>query len=93
MRRTAPCTILLLVPALAWGSAGYADPDRGSCVDAAPSAAHGSAPDANTATPARTGNRPQATPASTQGGGGDGDMNLPRMRMPRWHSFLPGMFR
>lgn len=37
-----------------------------------------------------------SSPATTRGGGGDGDVNapaLPRPRGPKWHSFLPGMFR
>ena len=35
-----------------------------------------------------------ASPATTRGGGSDGDdMPIPRLRAPRWHSFLPGMFR
>lgn len=93
MRRVAPCLILLLAPALAWAASGsYADPDRGSCVDAQPSAAHGTAPDADPAPAAHAGSeRPHST--ATQGGGNDGELMVPRMRMPRWHSFLPGMFR
>ncbi len=33
-----------------------------------------------------------ATPATSQGGGGDEDAVM-RMRVPKWNSFLPGMFR
>lgn len=32
------------------------------------------------------------TPATSQGGGGD-DESVLRMRVPKWNSFLPGMFR
>lgn len=35
-------------------------------------------------------------PATSRGGGDDGDATspaLPRPRSPKWHSFLPGMFR
>lgn len=35
-------------------------------------------------------------PGTTRGGGDDGDVSapvLPRPRGPKWHSFLPGMFR
>lgn len=94
MRRVAPCLILLLAPTLAWAASGssYADPDRGSCVDAPQSAAHGTAPDADSAPAAHTGTAHPHSP-TTQGGGNDGELVVPRMRMPRWHSFLPGMFR
>ncbi|WDS35562.1 hypothetical protein [Pseudoxanthomonas sp.] len=33
-----------------------------------------------------------STPATSQGGGGDEDAVI-RMRVPKWNSFLPGMFR
>lgn len=95
MRRVAPCLILLLAPALAWAAApgSYADPDRGTCVDAAQSDAHGTPADADPAssTPHSGNTHPHA--ATSQGGGNDGELVVPRMRMPRWHSFLPGMFR
>lgn len=91
MRRVALYVILLLAPSLAWAASGsYADPDHGTCVDAPQSAARGAAPDADAAPAAHT-TRPHST--TTQGGGNDGDLMVPRMRMPRWHSFLPGMFR
>ena len=38
--------------------------------------------------------KPAATATSTNSGGGGGDDDaLPRPRSPKWHSFLPGMFR
>ncbi|WP_434027102.1 hypothetical protein [[Pseudomonas] boreopolis] len=93
MRRVAPCLILLLAPTLAWAASGsYADPDRGPCVDAPHSAARGAAPDTDSAPPAHA-NGTRSRSSTTQGGGNDGDLVVPRMRMPRWHSFLPGMFR
>lgn len=77
---------------------------RGACVYAP--AAHASNLEARTETlpapsPARTprisssANMPAvASPATTRGGGSDGDdLPIPRLRAPRWHSFLPGMFR
>jgi hypothetical protein len=86
--------MLLLVPTLAWASVGYADPDRGTCVDAPVSAARPTPGDGDAGSAARqAAPAHQATPATTHGGGGDGELVLPRMRMPRWHSFLPGMFR
>ncbi len=36
--------------------------------------------------------KPAATVRNSGGGGGDDDA-LPRVRAPKWHSFLPGMFR
>lgn len=88
--------ILLLAPALAWASSGssYADPDRGTCLDAPQSAARAAAPDTDNASAAHAGTaHPHAASGTTQGGGNDGELVVPRMRMPRWHSFLPGMFR
>ena len=35
---------------------------------------------------------PAGTPAGSRGGGGDDDTPL-QVRVPKWHSFLPGMFR
>lgn len=34
-----------------------------------------------------------ATPATVRGGGDDDDAPMTRPRAPKWHSFLPGMFR
>jgi hypothetical protein len=36
--------------------------------------------------------KPSASSGTSTGGGGDDDV-LPRLRAPKWHSFLPGMFR
>jgi len=84
--------ILLLAPAAAWASDALSDADRGGCIYAN-SAAHGPTPDTdNGAAPHPPAHKP-GTPATTTGGGSDGDVPLPRMRIPRWHSFLPGMFR
>lgn len=33
------------------------------------------------------------TPATGQGGGGSDEDAVLRMRVPKWNSFLPGMFR
>ncbi|HEY0335118.1 MAG TPA: hypothetical protein VGC74_15655 [Stenotrophomonas sp.] len=89
MRRLA-CLLLFLTPALAWASGGVAEADRGACVSTA-SAAHGPAPDPLTAPPAHS---PAHRPAGAASGGGeDSELLQPRGRMPKWHSFLPGMFR
>nr|WP_187128024.1 hypothetical protein [Xanthomonas massiliensis] len=52
-------------------------------------------PDAASATiPGASRTAPRAiAPGVTTGGGSDGESLLPRSRLPRWHSFLPGMFR
>lgn len=93
MRPVASCLILLLAPSLAWAAAptGIADPDRGSCVDSPRSGEHSMALDGDPNPASHSGTARSHT--STTQGGGDGDLFAPRMRMPRWHSYLPGMFR
>ncbi|KGE50710.1 hypothetical protein WCN79_03675 [Xanthomonas axonopodis pv. vasculorum] len=90
MRRLTVCLLMLLAPLAALASDQLVDGDHDSCISTN-SAACGRTP-APEAAPARTSPH-KATPA-TGGGGSDGDSLFPRMRtMPRWHSFLPGMFR
>ncbi|MBB3780108.1 hypothetical protein FHY16_002891 [Xanthomonas campestris] len=91
MRRITVCLLLLLAPLAALASDPLTDGDHESCVSSN-SAARGRTPNSDPAAPARA---PAHKPApATGGGGGDGDGLFPRMRtMPRWHSFLPGMFR
>ncbi|AOY67409.1 hypothetical protein IPT12_12880 [Xanthomonas perforans] len=91
MRRITVCLLLLLAPLAALASDQLIDGDHDSCISTN-SAARGRTP-APEAAPAR--NSPhKATPSTGGGGGSDGDSLFPRMRtMPRWHSFLPGMFR
>ncbi|KAF1685993.1 hypothetical protein B1992_09820 [Pseudoxanthomonas broegbernensis] len=86
--------LLLAAPALCWAADGDPDaaPKRGACVyvrPAATAAPDHDAPQARPATPAVARSVPK--PAS---GGGDAEAPMaPRARGPRWHSFLPGMFR
>lgn len=92
MRRVAPCLILLLAPPLACAAAlgSYAESDSSPCLEAQASPAQVSP----SASDARSAARPPAhPPAISQGGGSDSDLVLPKPRIPRWHSFLPGMFR
>ena len=90
MRRLA-CLLLFLTPAVAWASGGVAEADRGTCV-AASSAAHGPAPEPVVPAGAHPPvHRPAG--AASNGGGDDSELLQPRGRMPKWHSFLPGMFR
>lgn len=89
MRRFLPCLILLLPLAAAHASDALASKQRNDCVYAAPTEA-----DAVHARPASAARPPAsaAKPAAPSGGGSDSDL-VPRLRMPKWHSFLPGMFR
>ncbi|QDI05339.1 hypothetical protein E4A48_18140 [Xanthomonas cerealis pv. cerealis] len=90
MRRFLPCLILLLLPlAAAQASEALASKQRNDCVytDATDADAVQARP-ASTARPASA----AAKPAAPSGGGSDSDL-VPRLRMPKWHSFLPGMFR
>ncbi|KTF41293.1 hypothetical protein ISN34_02960 [Xanthomonas translucens pv. translucens] len=90
MRRFLPCLILLLLPlAAAQASEAPASKQRNDCVytDATDADAVQARP-ASTARPSSA----AAKPAAPSGGGNDSDL-VPRLRMPKWHSFLPGMFR
>ncbi|MBB5878356.1 hypothetical protein FHR66_003901 [Xanthomonas sp. F4] len=89
MRRSLPCLLLLLLPlAAAHASNVLAEKPHTDC-------AYGDTPDADSApTRAPATHAPSSTkPASTTTGGGSDSDLVPRMRMPKWHSFLPGMFR
>ncbi len=91
MRCLAHCLVLLMAPALANASAALASDGRGDCVytsgdtDRTPTARAAAA-----AVPSPA--KPAASQATSSGGGGDDDV-LKGLRAPRWHSFLPGMFR
>lgn len=93
MRRYAHCLILLSMPFAASATAAL-DDSRGACVysagDAASQRTPSTAPATATAKPAQV--RPAANATSSSGGGGDDDV-LQRIRAPKWHSYLPGMFR
>ena len=89
MRCLAHCLVLLMAPMLANAANAAASDGQGGCLTAdaerTPSARSAAAavPVTNKAAPA---------PAASAGGGGEDDV-LPRLRAPKWHSFLPGMFR
>ena len=99
MRRLtlAPLVLLLAAPLCQAADADSADaPKKGACVYARPAAATGTAdsddaPQARPATPPVA--RSTARPAAGNGGGDAADSVQVRPRGPRWHSFLPGMFR
>ena len=96
MRRFAHCLILLLAPCSAvWAEEGFDKSQRGACVYSSDTprapANRAASSTAATATPAvRT---PRPVVENNNGGGGSEDDLMQRMRAPRWHSFLPGMFR
>ncbi|MBN6113616.1 MULTISPECIES: hypothetical protein [Xanthomonas] len=91
MRRFLPCLILLLLPlAAAHASDALANKQRNDCVYADTTDADAAqARPAPAARPPASSAKPGAAPS---GGGSDSDL-VPRLRMPKWHSFLPGMFR
>lgn len=88
------CLALLLICACAAVSAREVrlqtpNGETGTCPEVEASTVPAAAPKSAPApAPARA--KPAAKPATTQGGGGDASV---RSQGPRWHSFLPGMFR
>lgn len=96
MRRLLPL-LLLAVPALCWAAASDDEmaPKNGACVytraSAPASAAEADSAQARTPVPPVARSVPRTT--ASGGGGNDGDAVMQRTRSPRWHSFLPGMFR
>lgn len=91
MHRTVACLILLCASPLAFGRDARPSGDVGDCRDSVitvPSPAP-----ASTKRPTNVVHkaRPTAVTHTTGGGGGDDAGGAPRV--PRWHSFLPGMFR
>lgn len=93
MRPLAHCLILLLAPLAAHASDALTSPGRGGCVYS-PAEADRVAPSAAPAARAPAASKPSGAGGAgpSAGGGGDDDV-LPRLRAPKWHSFLPGMFR
>jgi len=91
MRCFAHCLVLLMAPVLANAATAMASEGRGDCVYSTPDAER--PPNARSAAAAvPTAPKPVPAQATTSGGGGDDDV-LQRLRAPKWHSFLPGMFR
>ncbi|KRG86770.1 hypothetical protein ABB34_06260 [Stenotrophomonas daejeonensis] len=97
MRRTAHCLILLLAPlaAAAHAADAFDSPASGGCSYAPGEVERVAAPAAsvnlaNTPPPAKHAVPP--TPPQQAGGGSDEEV-IPRLRAPKWHRLLPGMFR
>ena len=97
MRRFAHCLILLLAPcSAAWAGETFDKSQRGACVYSSESQRPASLPrtqPATSAAPATVARSPRPSVMESSGGGGGEDDLMQRMRAPRWHSFLPGMFR
>lgn len=99
MRPTLACPLLismalLCASPLAFGHDARPSGETGDCRDSVitvPSPAPATAPTKRPTAVVRKAH-PAATPAHTTGGGG-GDEGGGMSRVPRWHSFLPGMFR
>lgn len=96
MRRFAHCLILLMAPCqAAWADDAFSQSQRGACVYSDASPGKPAAPSRSTTHEA---NSSAAAPRANRsgeasGGGGSEEDLMQRMRAPRWHSFLPGMFR
>ncbi len=91
MRLFAHCLLLLTAPMAAQASDALTHQGRGGCVYSTAEAER-TAPANPPVNSAPSSNKPSVSPAGSTGGGGDDDV-LPRLRAPKWHSFLPGMFR
>ncbi len=95
MRHLAHCLILVLAPVAAQASDSLGGAGRSAC-SYAPGEVERVAVPAATVDIANT-PAPATTPAKNKhvqaaGGGSDDDI-IPRLRAPRWHRMLPGMFR
>lgn len=95
MRRLAICLILLCASSLAFGRdarlAG-ANGDGGDCRDSVITVPSPAQAPVKRPTSVVHKAKPAAATVHTSGGGGSDDgAGMPRV--PRWHSFLPGMFR
>ena len=92
MRRLAICLILLGASSLAFGRDARPSGDIGDCRDSVITVPSPVQAPAKRPVSVVHKAKPAATTAHTTGGGGGDDAGgVPRV--PRWHSFLPGMFR
>jgi len=95
MRRIAHCLVLLLAPVAAHAADAFDSPAHSDCSYAPGEVERVAAPAAAVslanATPAATAKHAPAVQQQT-GGGSDEDP-IPRLRAPKWHRLLPGMFR
>ena len=92
MRRLAICLILLCASPLAFGRDVRPSGDTGDCRDSVITVPSPAQTPVKRAPAVVHKAKPAASTAHTSGGGG-GDDSSGMPRVPRWHSFLPGMFR
>lgn len=89
MRRIVVCLLIALASAtVAARESKLSDADGGSCPDAAARSSATRAPDRDPASMAAPVKKTKANSLPGNNGGGDS-----RLQSPRWHRFLPGMFR
>jgi hypothetical protein len=92
MYRTVLCLILLGASPLAFGRDARPSGDTGDCRDSVITVPSPTQAPVKRPTSVVHKAKPAATTTHTSGGGGaDDSAGMPRV--PRWHSFLPGMFR
>ncbi len=89
MRRIAVCLLILASASVAARESKLSDANGGSCPSTRAQAAVTRAPDRDPASVAVPVKKAKPSAAPSAAGGGD-DVRLPS---PRWHRFLPGMFR
>ena len=92
MRQLAICLILLCASSLAFGRDARPSGDVGDCRDSVITVPSPAQAPVKRATSVAHKPKPTAAMAHTSGGGGSDD-SAGTPRVPRWHSFLPGMFR
>ena len=92
MRRLAICLILMCASSLAFGRDARPSGDTGDCRDSVITVPSPAQVPVKRPTSVVHKVKPAAITTHTTGGGGSDDAGG-APRVPRWHSFLPGMFR
>lgn len=92
MRHLAHCLILLLAPVAAQASGSLNGPSSNGCTYA-PSEVERVAVPAASVNLANSAPAPAAKRVTPPAGGGSDEEIIPRLRAPKWHRLLPGMFR
>lgn len=94
MRHLAHCLILMLAPVAAQATDALDGAGRSGCSYAPAEVERVAVPAASVgiANSAPAAPAPAKSKPSQAAGGGDDEI-IPRLRAPRWHRMLPGMFR
>lgn len=87
-RRIAVCLLIALFVSAAAAARESRLADAGGSCSVAPRPAASRVVDRANANPVPAGKSKSTTPA-----GGSDESDAPRLQSPRWHRFLPGMFR